>query len=151
MRETRTNAAAPAVVLAAVVALWSVSQARPADALVFPGDVAPVRPIRIEGYWDRARSERDVIGEVTVSAEGNERRRFGVTALQAYKPEEEGIQVLRHTSLQPSTLLLRGRKEMVERFMGAGRNDKVVAFGVYRPASADLELSSVELQPADAR
>jgi len=150
MREARTRSLARTHAIATLAALCVSVGATAAAAQVFPGDVAPVRPIRIEGYWDRPRSNPEVIGEITISAEGQERRQFGVTALQAYKPEEEGMQVLRHTALQPSTLLVRGRQEMVEKFMGAGRDDKIVAFGVYRPASGMFELSSVEVRPAGA-
>ena len=150
MFEARMRSLARMHVVATLAALCVSVGASAAAAQVFPGDVAPVRPIRIEGYWDRPRSNPEVIGEITISADGGERRAFGVTALQAYKPEEEGVQVLRHTALQPSTLLLRGRKEMVEKFVRAGRDDKIVAFGVYRPASAMFELSSVEVHPSGA-
>ena len=39
---------------------------------------------------------------------------------------------------------------MVEKFVRAGRDDKIVAFGVYRPASAMFELSSVEVHAGGA-
>ena len=31
---------------------------------------AASRPLRLEGYWDRTRTDHEVIGDVTVSAEG---------------------------------------------------------------------------------
>ena len=150
MREAGARSFVRARAVATLAALCVAGGASAAAAQVFPGDVAPLRPIRIEGRWDRPRSNPEVIGEITISAGRGERRPFGVTALQAYKPEEEGMQVLRHTALQPSTLLLRGRTEMVEKFMRAGRDDEIVAFGVYRPASAMFELSSVEVHAGGA-
>ncbi len=108
-----------------------------------PGDVAPVRPIRIEGYWSRDRRAPGVLDGIQItSSAGGPRRTFGVTALQAYKPEEEGVQVLRDSGLQPSLRLL-GREDMVRRFMDAPTTAKVVAFGVYRPASGIIVLGSV--------
>lgn len=114
----------------------------------FPGDATPTRPIRLEGYWDRPRSAPEVLGEITLSPDGRTRRSFGVTALQAYKPPEEGVQVLRHTSLQPITLLLRGREEMVQRLLKARTDEKVVAYGVYQAGSATFTLASVEIAEA---
>ncbi len=109
------------------------------------GAVAAPRPIRIEGYWDRDRRAPGVLDGIRITSNaGGPRRTFGVTALQAYKPEEEGPQVLRHSSLQPSLRLL-GDEDMVRRFMDAPPTQKVVAFGVYRAASGTLVLSSVEV------
>jgi hypothetical protein len=108
-------------------------------------DLAPVRPLRIEGYWDRPRTAPAVIGEVTISADGRTRRTFGITAIQAYHPEEEGIQILRHSALQPVNLLLRGREELVQRFLGARTDEKVIALGVYRAGSGMFILNSVEI------
>ena len=144
MSDQSIDKTARALVLIAAFALLS---ATPAPARMGPG-VATVRPIRIEGYWERPRSEHDVLDEITIAADGGARRQFGVTALQAYKPEEEGAQVLRHSTLQPVTLTLQGRKEMIERFMHAGRDDKIVALGAYRAGSARLVLSSVEVHHA---
>jgi hypothetical protein len=150
MPEAGARSLVRAHAVAMLATLCVAGGASAAAAQVFPGDVAPLRPIRIEGQWERPRSDPAVIGEITISAERGERRPFGVTALQAYKPEEEGMPVLRHTALQPSTLLLRGHKDMVEKFVRAGRDDKIVAFGVYRPASAMFELSSVEVHAGGA-
>ena len=101
------------------------------------------RPVRLEGYWTGTQADKDVIGVITVSADGKETRSFGVTALQAYGPEEEGIGVLRPSSLQPITLLLRGDGAMIRRFMTAPPNDKVIALGVYRPGAGNFILTSV--------
>ena len=109
------------------------------------------RPIRIEGYWDRTEKDPGVLGEITVSPDGRTRRPFGVIALQAYRPAEEGMHVLRHSGLQPITLLLRGRDEMVERFAKARGNERVTAYGVYRAASGTLTLDSIEIAEATSR
>jgi len=103
------------------------------------------RPVRLEGCWNGTPSDKDVIGVITVSANGTDRRSFGVTALQAYDPPDEGIDVLRPSSLEPITLLLRADEAMRNRFMTASPNKIVVAFGVYRPDSGDLILSSVDV------
>src|SRR3954471_13082606 len=112
-------------------------------AQVFPGDQVPVRPIRIEGYWGRTKAEQAVIGQMTLSADGRDRRSFGVTALQAYKPEEEGMSAIRHTSLQPA-VLLRGSDDLVKKLYGAKPEQKVTIFGVYGAGAGTLTLSSVE-------
>ncbi len=52
-------------------------------------------------------------------------------------------------SLQAITLLVQGRKEMVERFLGARADEKVVVLGAYR-AAGNLELTSVEVTSAPA-
>jgi hypothetical protein len=101
------------------------------------------RPIRLEGYWERSTAERDVIGEVTISAPGRAARRFGVTALQAYQPEEEGMQVLRFTSDHPATLLARG--DAVDRLWAARRDRKLVAFGTYAAGSGLFVVGSVDV------
>lgn len=103
------------------------------------------RPIRIEGYWDRHRTDPGILEDVTVSAPGHAKRDFGIAALQAYKPEEEGPQVLRQSTLRPVTLLLSGKKEMVEQFMTAHPDQKITAFGLYRAGPGQLVLSSVEV------
>jgi hypothetical protein len=115
-----------------------------ASAQGFPGDRVPVRPVRIEGYWDKTKDDPKVIGEVTLSFEGKDRRRFGITAIQAYKPEEEGMAVLRHTSLQPA-LLVRGPKPMVDKLASAPPDQKVTILGVYNAGSGTLVLSSVDV------
>src|SRR5439155_21990236 len=71
------------------------------------GGGAP-RPIRLEVYWDRHRTDPGILEDVTISATGHAKHDFGIAALQAYKPEEEGPQVLRHSTLRPVTLLLSG-------------------------------------------
>jgi hypothetical protein len=114
----------------------------------FPGDVSGFRPIRIEGYWGRERDAPKVLDVVTfTSSNGGPRRIFGVTALQAYKPEEEGVQVLRHSGLQPAIRVL-GPEDLVHRFMNPPDGTKVVAFGVYRPGGGTLTLTSVEVSGA---
>jgi hypothetical protein len=115
----------------------------PVPAAARPG-AAPSRPIRIEGYWGRDRDAPGVLAGIPISSDATPRRTFGVTALQAYIPEEEGVQVLRHSAQQPSLRII-GRQEMVRRFMDAPDTDKVVAFGVYRASTGTLILSSVEV------
>lgn len=102
------------------------------------------RPIRIEGYWERGKADAAIIAEVTISAAGHPRRAFGISALQAYKPAEEGAHILRHSNQRPITLLLTGHKEMIERFLTARPDQKVVALGLYRAGAGQLVLSSVE-------
>jgi hypothetical protein len=109
------------------------------------GDVAPIRPIRMEGYWNRDRRAPGVLDGLTfTSDQGGPRRTFGVTRLQAYKPEEEGVQVFRHSGLLPSIRVL-GQTDMVRRFINAPETEKVIAYGVYRPATGTLTLNSVEV------
>ena len=103
------------------------------------------RPIRLEGYWDRTRDDPEVIGDVVVAAKGGAQRRFGITAVQAYKPEEEGIQIFRFTSQHPATLLVRGDREAVQRFFAAPGDRKIVAFGAYNPGSGTFALGSVDV------
>lgn len=136
----RARAAALAVALVAtVVALPLPVPAQPA------GDVAPIRSVRIEGYWNRDRRAPGVLDGLTFTSDlGGPRRTFGVTRLQAYKPEEEGTEVFRHSGLLPSIRVL-GRSEMVQRFINAPETEKVVAYGVYRPATGTLTLNSVEV------
>jgi hypothetical protein len=105
-----------------------------------PAPARGQRPIRFEGYWDRPTSAPDVPGEQRFTAEGHAERRFGVTALQAYFPNEEGIQIFQR-SLKP-VLVVRGPKELVERFFAAGPDRKVVAMGTL---SRDVVLGSVEV------
>ena len=111
----------------------------------FPGDQVPVRPVRIEGYWGRTKAEKAIIGEVTLTADGRDRRTFGATAVQAYKPEEEGMAALRHTSLQPA-LLLRGSADLITKLYQASPDRKVTIFGVYGAGAATLTLSSVDVE-----
>jgi hypothetical protein len=110
--------------------------------------IAPGRPVRLEGYWDRTRRDPGIIGEIVVGSSGADKRGFGVSAAQAFNPEEEGAQIFRGSSLQPVTLLLRGPLESVRRFLDAAPGDKIVAFGLYYAGPAQLVLSSVELEPA---
>lgn len=109
----------------------------------------PNRPIRIEGYWGRTRADPEVIGEVTISAQGRPPRILGVTALQAYQPEEEGMQVLRFTSDHPATLLARG--DAVDRLFSAAPNRKLIAFGTYMRGSGLFVVGSVDLVPSPER
>lgn len=108
----------------------------------------PNRPIRLEGYWERTRDQVDVIGEVTISAEGRANRRFGVTAIQAYQPAEEGMQIFRFTSDHPATLVARG--DAVGRLWAAPRDRKLVAFGTYTRGSGLFVIGSVDLVEPDA-
>ncbi len=110
-----------------------------------PWEAMPVRPIRLEGYWDRTRDDAAVLGDVVVAAGGRAKRRFGITAVQAYKPEEEGIQIFRFTSDHPATLLVRGERDAVRRFFEAPSDRKVIAFGTYNPGSGTFALGSVEV------
>jgi len=106
------------------------------------------RPIRLEGFWDRTRADRDVIGEVTISAPGRTPRRFGVTAIQAYQPEEEGMQIFRSTSDHPATFIARG--DAVDRLWEAPKDRKMVIFGTYMAGSGLFVVGSVDLAaPAD--
>jgi hypothetical protein len=107
------------------------------------------RPIRLEGYWERTRAEREVIGEITIDAENREPRRFGVTALQAYKPEEEGMQIFRFSDQRPATLLARG--DGVGRFWAAPRDRKVIVFGTYNPGPGTFIVGSVETEGSEPR
>ena len=133
------HAGAIALALTIFLAAGSVALAQTA------GGGGEQQPIRLEGYWNGTQADKDVIGVITVSPDGKEKRSFGVTALQAYEPEEEGMSVLRDTSLEPITLLLRGTEPMRSRFMTASPNDKVVALGVYQPGSANFILNSVDV------
>lgn len=106
---------------------------------------SPNRPIRLEGYWERTREAPDVIGEVTIAGTGRAPRRFGVTAVQAYQPEEEGMQIFRFTSDHPATLLARG--DAVDRLFAAAKDRKLVVFGTYMRGSGLFVIGSVELVP----
>jgi len=120
--------------------------ALPARARHAPGAMggAP-RPIRIEGYWDRDRQAPGVLEGIPITSDkGGQPRTFGITALQAFQPEEEGVQVLRHSSLEPSLRVL-GREEMVQRFLDAPPTQKVVVLGLYRPGSGTIILNSVDV------
>ena len=127
------------VVAASIVSCAAVAAAQ------FPLAVPPNRPIRLEGYWERTRAAPDVIGEITISADGRPPRPFGVTALQAYQPAEEGMQIFRFTSDHPATLVARG--DAVDRLFAAARDRKVVAFGTYAAGSGMFVVGSVDLQP----
>jgi hypothetical protein len=106
----------------------------------------PNRPIRLEGYWERTRADREVIGEIMISAPGRAPRRFGVAALQAYQPEEEGMQVLRFTSDHPATLLARG--DAVDRLWEVKKDEKLRAFGTYAAGSGLFVVGSVDVVDA---
>jgi hypothetical protein len=131
------------LVTVAVLAVITTLLAGHAPAQVLGPGVAPPRPIRIEGSFGATQADKEVIGEIMVG-DGTPRR-FGVTELQAYKPEEEGISVLRHSALQPITLRLQGDEKLVRKFMSAPDDAKVVAFGVYRPGTGNCVLMSVEI------
>ena len=126
----------------AVLAVAALAGGAPALADRWPPGGGPGRPIRLEGYWGGTRDSPDAIGEITVSAKGREPRRFAITAIQAYFPEEEGMQILRFTSDHPSTLIARG--DAVGRFFAARAGDHIVAFGTYLPGSGMFVIGSVE-------
>jgi hypothetical protein len=129
--------------LAAVMLLPAVGVARS------PVASSPPRPIRIEGYWERdARAPTVLEGIRVTSSAGGSPRVFGVTALQAYKPAEEGVQVLRNAAPEISLRLL-GDESLVRRFMDAPGTQKVVAHGVFRAGSSTLILDSVKVGEAD--
>jgi hypothetical protein len=133
-------------ILAGALAIAIVLPASRTLARHAPGAVggAP-RPIRMEGYWDRDSQAPGVLEGIPITpSKGGQPRTFGITALQAFQPEEEGAQVLRHSSLQPSLRVL-GRDEMVHRFLDAPANQKVVVLGAYRAGSGTIILNSVEL------
>jgi hypothetical protein len=115
-----------------------------------PFDAAPARPMRFAGYWDRDTGDPLVLGVVTVAGAVGAARPFGVTAAQAYNPPEEGVQVFRASSLQPTTLRLLGKDDMVRRFLGARPDQKVVALGEYTAGSATFVLAGVELEDTPA-
>ena len=121
-------------------ALVWLASARPASA-----ELAASRPLRLEGSFDVVASGDDVLDVVTISADGRERRPFAVRTLQAYKPEEEGAQVLRPSSLHPITLLLRGTPALVDAFIAAAPGQHVVVYGVYRGGSGTFVLMSVDV------
>ena len=111
------------------------------------------RPIRIEGYWDRHRTDPGILEDVTISAPGHAKRDFGIEVrCGGFRVvfEEEGPQVLRHSTLRPVTLLLSGEKAMIERFMTARPDQKITAFGLYRAGPGQLVLSSVEIADGTA-
>jgi hypothetical protein len=68
-----------------------------------------------------------------------------VTAIQAYKPEEEGTHVLRHSSLRPVTLLVRAPDDTLRRIFEASPREKVRVFGGYMGGAGTLTVSSVEV------
>ncbi|OQY64945.1 MAG: hypothetical protein B6D46_15925 [Polyangiaceae bacterium UTPRO1] len=119
-----------------------------ASASALMPDTEP-RPIRLEGYWERTRAAPDVIGEVRIAAEGRQPRRFGVTAIQAYQPAEEGMQIFRFTSDHPATLLARGAG--VERLFAAPDDRKIVVFATYAAGSGLFVVGSVDVaEPSPA-
>jgi hypothetical protein len=142
VRAVTRTVSAVLVVTATVASLLATPQPARAQR---SGDVAPIRPIRLEGYWNRDQRAPGVLDGLTfTSDQGGPHRTFGVTRLQAYKPEEEGTQVLRHSGLLPSIRVL-GRSDMVRRFINAPETEKVIALGVYRPATGTLTLNSIEV------
>jgi hypothetical protein len=143
-----SNVTRPIATMMAVVATLAIMLAVTVCARAeFPGDQVPVRPVRLQGYWGRTKAEQAVIGELTLTAGGRDKRTFGITGVQAYNPEEEGMSVLRHTSLQPA-LLLRGSDDLVKKLYGATPQQKVTIFGVYGAGAGTLTLSSVEVAPS---
>ena len=134
---------AAAVLLAVAVILPATASAKK------PVKTPPPRPIRLEGYWERGGSAPGVLEGINVTSNaGGSPRIFGVTALQAYKPPEQGVQVLHGTSPEV-TLRLLGDETLVRRFMDAPGTKKVVAHGVYRDTSGTLFLDSVKVGEAE--
>lgn len=131
--------------LGAIAALMAIMLVPTIGLTRAPAKVAPPRPIRIEGYWERdARAPGVLEGIHVTSSAGGSPRIFGVTALQAYKPDEEGVDVLRHAASEVSIRLL-GDEALIRRFMDAPGTKKVVAHGVYRAATGTLILDSVKV------
>jgi len=143
-----TDARLPQAGILAAITLLTCLTVAPPEATA---DGGPGRPLRLEGYFGADTSAADVLDLVTISPDGRDRRAFGVTALQAYKPEEEGAQVLRATALRPITFMLRGAPELVERFFAADPHDQVVAYGVYGGGAGIFALISVEVHPVHDR
>jgi hypothetical protein len=127
----------------AVLAVAALAGGSPAVADRWPpAGGGPGRPIRLEGFWGGTRDSPGAIGDITISAKGHEKRRFAVTAVQAYFPEEEGMQIFRFTSDHPSTLIARG--DAVGRLFAARAGDRITAFGTYMPGSGMFVVGSVE-------
>ncbi len=129
---------------ALAVAMAMTFDVRVVSAQKVPGDQILVRPVRIEGYWKKPTDDPEVIGEVTLSLDGKERRVLGITSIRAYAPAEEGMSLLRHTAQQP-VLLVRGPAAMREKLRNAKPDDKIRIFGVYDPSGATFALSSVDV------
>jgi hypothetical protein len=126
------------------VAILLAATAAPARAEL-PIDAVPQRPIRMVGYWERDRGAPKVLEAIRiVSTEGGPPRLFGITALQAYKPEEEGPQVLRHSGPR-ATLRVLGAKAVVDRLLNAPATERVTIYGVYNPGTDTITLNSVEI------
>lgn len=146
-RDGRRALCAAIVLLAAAVAFPAAASAHE------PAKTPPPRPIRIEGYWERGAGAPGVLEGINVTSNaGGSPRIFGVTALQAYKPSEQGVQVLHGTGPEMApgvTLRLLGDETLVRRFMDAPGTQKVVAHGVYRDTSSTLFLDSVKVGEAD--
>lgn len=136
-RTVRMGARVLAVACLIVASLVAAASAQ------FPLGGSPNRPIRLEGYWERTRAAPDVIGEITIAGTGRAPRRFGVTAVQAYQPEEEGMQIFRFTSDRPATLVARG--DGVGRLFAAPRDRKVVVFATYASGSGLFVVGSVDV------
>jgi len=140
MRSIRRVAPSSLVALAALVA---VVVAPAAGRTGTHAKTVPPRPIRIEGYWERDAGAPGVLEGIHVtSSVGGSPRIFGVTTLQAYKPDEQGVQVLHGTPGEVSIRLL-GNEALIRRFLDAPGTKKVVAHGVYRAATSTLILDSV--------
>jgi hypothetical protein len=147
MRHGYRNVRAAGVLLAVAMLLPGAASAKK------PIKTPPPRPIRIEGYWERGTGAPGVLEGINVTSNaGGSPRIFGVTALQAYKPAEHGVQVLHGTgpAMAPGvTLRLLGDETLVRRFMDAPGTKKVVAHGVYRDTSGTLFLDSVKVGEAE--
>lgn len=137
---TTMRAVTVVTILAALVAIATSAAAGPFASVP--------RPIRLEGAFDRTRADPRVIGEITISAGGRESRRFGVTAVQAYKPEEEGMQIFRFTSDHPATLIARG--DAVGRLFATAPDRSLTVFGTYTAGSGLFVVGSVDVAAPEA-
>jgi len=130
---------AAAVIATTIAAVPLATWAKP------PVHATPTRPVRFEGYWNRSHGAPGVLEDLTFTSEiGGPYRPFGVTHMQAYKPDEQGLEVFRQSGLLPSIRVM-GNHDMVARFITAPETQKVVVYGVYRPDAATLTLNSVEV------
>lgn len=109
------------------------------------------RPVHVQGYWDHKSSDPGIIGTITFAAPGKKPRSFGAIAVQAYMALEQGTQVFTDATMQP-VINVQGRKDMVERFMGAPSDQLVRVFGVFEPhPSADFILMAVNVVPPPSK
>jgi hypothetical protein len=105
------------------------------------------RPVHMQGYWDHNSNDPGIVGTVTFVAKGTKNRVFGATHVLAYMDPEQGTQVFTNATMQP-VIVVEGRKEMVDSFMGAPADKKVNVFGMFdAQPSANFILMSVQVEP----